>query len=119
MVDFNKCHLILTGRVHRFGIYKIFFLRCVLAAGEGGTGEQFNLPNTCPKWTSWDALEWHWPADHEYINFWAVGALWAEILSPEFPNFGRNSKMAADMGASMLATSKKIKKINFFFFFFF
>ena len=57
-------------------------------AGEGGTGEKFNLPNTCPKWTSWGALEWHWTTDHEYINFLAVGALWAEILSPEFrPKF--------------------------------
>ena len=40
--------------------------------------------STCP--------EWHWPTDHEYINFWAVGA---EIMSPKFPKFGQNSKMAA------------------------
>ena len=86
VVNFNKRHLILTGRVHRFRICKIFFLRRILAAGEAGTGEKFNLPNTCPKWTSWDALEWDWSTDSEYINFLAVGALGAEIWSPEFPN---------------------------------
>ena len=56
------------------------------------------------------ALEWHWSTDSEYINFLAVGALGAEILSPEFPNFGRNSKMAASMGAAMMTKQKK----NFF-----
>ena len=56
-------------------------------AGEGATGEKFNLPNTCPKWTSWDAFEWHWPTDHKYINFLAVGS----------ENFGQNSNMAAPM----------------------
>ena len=61
------------------------------------------------------ALEWHWSTDSEYINFLAVGA---EILSPEFPNFGRNSKMAAGMGAAMMTKQKKKKKIFFFFFFF-
>ena len=31
--------------------------------------------------------------DSEHINFLAVGALGAEILSPEFPNFGRISRV--------------------------
>ena len=127
MVDFNKRHLILTGRVHRFRICKIFFLRRILATGEGGTGEKFNLPNTCPKWTSWGALECHWSSDSEYINFLAVGALGAEIWSPEFPN--RNSaeisKMAAadmkiDLDAFFLAKASiilKNSKKKFLFFF--
>ena len=57
-----------------------------------GTAKKANLPNTCLIWTSVGLFKWHWPADHEYINFLAVGALWAEILSQ---NFRRNSKMAA------------------------
>ena len=77
---------------------------------------------TCPilvqSGQSWGALEWHWPTDSKYINFLAVGALGAEISSPEFPNFGRNSKMAAGMGAATMTKQKKKKKKFFFFFFF-
>ena len=88
--NFNKRHLILMGRAHRFRICTIFFfLRQVLAAGEGPTGEKFNLPNTCPKWTSGVSLECHLPADHEYITFFSLGP----VFRPEFST--RISKMAA------------------------
>ena len=76
--DLNKHHLTLTSWVHRFRIYKLFFYVEYYSRG-GGTGEKFNLPNTCPKWTGWGAFEWHWPTDHEYITFLAVGTLGAEI----------------------------------------
>ena len=50
-------------------LYIRFFFTLSISGREGGTGEKFNLPNTCPKWTSWGALEWHWPTDHEYIRY--------------------------------------------------
>ena len=67
------------------------------AAGGGATGE--NL--TCPILVQIGLLEWHWPTDHEYINFFILGPVFAEIFGPKFPTqiLSQISNMAANKWA--------------------
>ena len=53
-------------------------------AGGRQTGQKFKSANTCPISMRFDSFESHRATDREYIRFLAVGALWAEILSPGF-----------------------------------